>query len=185
MGGKPENLVLTPKHPLTMARTKQTARKSTGGKKPREQLATKASKAAHAKSGSKKPYRYRPGTVAIQEMKRLQSTTAKLVPRAPFVRLIREEQLNYLRDVRGTAASDDALIEMAEDYLVGLMDHSCLLAIHRKKKTIYPKDMVLAMKIRGETRWPVAYLTKRRLEEIDKENAKLAQTARRIRGERS
>ncbi|EPB79178.1 hypothetical protein ANCCEY_01705 [Ancylostoma ceylanicum] len=51
-----------------MARTKQTARKSTGGKAPRKQLATKAArKSAPATGGVKKPHRYRPGTVALQE----------------------------------------------------------------------------------------------------------------------
>jgi hypothetical protein len=50
----------------TMARTKQTARKSTGGKAPRKQLATKAArKSAPATGGVKKPHRYRPGTVAV------------------------------------------------------------------------------------------------------------------------
>jgi len=45
-----------------MARTKQTARKSTGGKAPRKQLATKAArKSAPATGGVKKPHRYRPG----------------------------------------------------------------------------------------------------------------------------
>ena len=47
-----------------MARTKQTARKSTGGKAPRKQLATKAArKSAPTAGGVKKPHRYRPGTV--------------------------------------------------------------------------------------------------------------------------
>ena len=44
-----------------MARTKQTARKSTGGKAPRKQLATKAArKSAPATGGVKKPHRYHP-----------------------------------------------------------------------------------------------------------------------------
>ena len=53
-----------------MARTKQTARFSTGGKAPRKQLATKASrKAAPSRGGIKKPHRYRPGTVALREIR--------------------------------------------------------------------------------------------------------------------
>ena len=55
-----------------MARTKQTARKSTGGKAPRKQLATKAArKSAPSTGGVKKPHRYRPGTVALREIRRL------------------------------------------------------------------------------------------------------------------
>ena len=53
-----------------MARTKQTARKSTGGKAPRKQLATKAArKSAPTTGGVKKPHRYRPGTVALREIR--------------------------------------------------------------------------------------------------------------------
>ena len=56
-----------------MARTKQTARKSTGGKAPRKQLATKAArKSAPASGGVKKPHRYRPGTVALREIRKYQ-----------------------------------------------------------------------------------------------------------------
>ena len=58
-----------------MARTKQTARKSTGGKAPRKQLATKAARKATApqSGGVKKPHRYRPGTVALREIRRVSS----------------------------------------------------------------------------------------------------------------
>ena len=51
------------------ARTKQTARKSTGGKAPRKALATKAvRKSAPPSGGVKKPHRYRPGTVVLRSV---------------------------------------------------------------------------------------------------------------------
>lgn len=70
-----------------MARTKQTARKSTGGKAPRKQLATKASKksAPVAVGGVKKPHRYRPGTVALREIRRYQKSTELLIRKLPSV----------------------------------------------------------------------------------------------------
>ena len=69
-----------------MARTKQTARKSTGGKAPRKQLATKAArKSAPATGGVKKPHRYRPGTVALREIRRYQKSTELLVRKLPFM----------------------------------------------------------------------------------------------------
>ena len=56
---------------LTMARTKQTARKNTGAKAPRKHLANKAArKTAPASGGVKKPHRYRPGTVALREIRK-------------------------------------------------------------------------------------------------------------------
>ncbi|RTG82955.1 histone H3 [Schistosoma bovis] len=61
-----------------MARTKQTAHKSTGGKAPRKQLATKAArKSVPATGGVKKPHRYRPGTITLREIRRLRFLETK------------------------------------------------------------------------------------------------------------
>ena len=76
---------------ISMACTKQTARKSTGGKAPRKALATKAArKSAPATGGVKKPHRYRPGTVALREIRRYQKSTELLLRKLPFQRLVRE-----------------------------------------------------------------------------------------------
>ncbi|KFK24315.1 hypothetical protein AALP_AAs45058U000100, partial [Arabis alpina] len=78
-------VVSRPEHSIAMARTKQTARKSTGGKAPRKQLATKAArKSAPATGGVKKPHRYRPGTVALREIRRYQKSTELLIRKLPF-----------------------------------------------------------------------------------------------------
>ena len=75
----------------SMARTKQTARKSTGGKAPRKQLATKAArKSAPSTGGVKKPHRYKPGTVALREIRRYQKSTELLIRKLPFQRLVHE-----------------------------------------------------------------------------------------------
>uniref|UniRef100_A0A3B3QDW6 Uncharacterized protein n=1 Tax=Paramormyrops kingsleyae TaxID=1676925 RepID=A0A3B3QDW6_9TELE len=58
---------------------------STGGKAPRKQLATKAArKSAPATGGVKKPHRYRPGTVALREIRRYQKSTELLIRKLPF-----------------------------------------------------------------------------------------------------
>uniref|UniRef100_A0A8C3IB82 Histone H3 n=1 Tax=Chrysemys picta bellii TaxID=8478 RepID=A0A8C3IB82_CHRPI len=83
-----------------MARTKQTARKSTGGKAPRKQLATKAArKSAPATGGVKKPHRYRPGTVALREIRRYQKSTELLIRKLPFQRLVREIAQDFKTDL--------------------------------------------------------------------------------------
>jgi hypothetical protein len=84
-----------------MARTKQTARKSTGGKAPRKQLATKAArKSAPSTGGVKKPHRYRPGTVALREIRRYQKSTELLIRKLPFQRLVREIAQDFKADLR-------------------------------------------------------------------------------------
>ncbi|XP_035784331.1 uncharacterized protein LOC118462625 [Anopheles albimanus] len=140
------------RHPeARMARTKQTARKSTGGKAPRKQLATKAArKSAPATGGVKKPHRYRPGTVALREIRRYQKSTELLIRKLPFQRLVREIAQDFKTDLRFQSSAVMALQEASEAYLVGLFEDTNLCAIHAKRVTIMPKDIQLARRIRGE-----------------------------------
>ena len=134
-----------------MARTKQTARKSTGGKAPRKQLATKAArKSAPATGGVKKPHRYRPGTVALREIRRYQKSTELLIRKLPFQRLVREIAQDFKTDLHFQSSAVLALQEASEAYLVGLFEDTNLCAIHAKRVTIMPKDIQLARRIRGE-----------------------------------
>ncbi|KAL3802215.1 hypothetical protein HJC23_001759 [Cyclotella cryptica] len=203
-----------------MARTKQTARKSTGGKAPRKQvrpyerlqeaptiqlfhcksdvsllprdsvtfkfsmltcsaqflfvnehqdsttipecyrineslsngsLATKAArKSAPTAGGVKKPHRYRPGTVALREIRKYQKSTDLLIRKAPFQRLVREIAQDFKTDLRFQSTAVLALQEASEAYLVGLFEDTNLCAIHAKRVTIMPKDIQLARRIRGE-----------------------------------
>ena len=134
-----------------MVRTKQTARKSTGGKAPRKQLATKAArKSGPATGGVKKPHRYRPGTVALREIRNYQKSTELLIRRKPFQRLVREVAQDYKTDLRFQGAGILALQESAESYLVGLFEDTNLCAIHANRTTIKTKDIQLARRIRGE-----------------------------------
>ncbi|KAF5806821.1 putative transcription factor Hap3/NF-YB family [Helianthus annuus] len=86
-----------------MARTKQTARKFTGGKAPRKQLATKAArKSAPTTGGVKKPHRFRPGTVALREIKKYQKSNELLIRKLPFQRFVREIAQDFKTDLRPT-----------------------------------------------------------------------------------
>jgi histone H3 len=75
-----------------MARTKQTARKSTGDKAPRLPLATKGARAAakKAKIAVRKPYCWCPGTVALRKIRKFQKNTDLLIRKTPFQCLVRE-----------------------------------------------------------------------------------------------
>ena len=142
-----------------MARTKQTARKSTGGKAPRKELATLASRNNFSPSTSSQknyfggrlrtPHRFRPGTVALREIRKYQKSTELLIRKLPFQRLVREIAQDYKCDLRFQCTALLALQEAAEAYLVGLMEDTQLCAIHAKRITIMPKDMQLARRIRG------------------------------------
>lgn len=141
-----------------MARTKQTARHSTGGKAPRKDLALRAArntyyaaarKNAENFNGVKKPHRYRPGTVALREIRRFQKSCELLIRKLPFQRLVREISQDFNTELRFQSHAILALQEAAEAYLVGLFTDTNLCAIHAKRVTIQPKDMQLARRIRG------------------------------------
>ena len=133
-----------------MARTKQTARKSTGGKAPRS-LATKAArKTIPAAGGVKKPKRYRPGTVALREIRKYQKSTDLLIKKLPFQRLVREIAQDINDQIRFQSTAILALQEASEAYLTGLFEDTNLCALHAKRVTISPKDLQLARRIRGE-----------------------------------
>ena len=140
-----------------MARTKQTARKSgtnktLSGKVPKKRPSNKAAKktAPHSVVGVKKPHRFKPGTVALREIRKFQKSTELLIRKLPFQRLIREIASDYKTDLRFQSSAVLALQEASEAYLVGLFEDTNLCAIHAKRVTIMPKDMQLARRIRGD-----------------------------------
>ena len=145
-----------------MARTKQTARKNRnkttkGTKAPRDvgrhQSVPKASRRNTAIGGKqviKQPHRYRPGTVALREIRRFQKSTDLLIRKLPFQRLVREIAMEYKSDLRFQSQAILALQEATEAYMVSLFEDTNLCAIHAKRVTIMPKDLHLARRIRGE-----------------------------------
>ena len=138
-----------------MARTKQTARKQTNGalKAPRKQvtgISKAARKTAPPRTTMKKVHRYRPGTVALREIRKFQKSTELLIRKLPFQRIVREIAQEFKSDLRFQSQAILALQEASEAYLVGLFEDTNLCAIHAKRVTIMPKDMMLAKRIRGE-----------------------------------
>ena len=138
-----------------MARTKQTARKNTGAKAPRKNLGNKAARKTSAgplatKAAVKRPHRFKPGTVALREIRKFQKSTDLLIRKLPFQRLVREIAQDYKADLRFQSQAVLALQEAAEAYMVSLFEDTNLCAIHAKRVTIMPKDIQLARRIRGE-----------------------------------
>lgn len=130
-----------------------------GTKKPRKQLAPKKLKTSDKnpkilEAGAakvSKQHRFKPGTVALREIRKYQKSTDFLIKRAPFRRLVREiSQHVGIRDLRFQSNAVDALQEASEAYLVGLFEDVNLCAMHAKRITIQPKDIHLARRIRGE-----------------------------------
>ena len=131
-----------------MARTKQVAQKrvTVPCKKRGKKLPTTA---------IIQKRRFRPGTVALREIRKYQKSTELLIRKLPFRRLVQEVcqditgQLKCEGGFRFAASAVAALHEAAESYLVNLFEDTNLCAIHAKRVTITPKDMRLALRLRG------------------------------------
>ena len=143
------NISLTSHTLHSMARTKQTAKKSTGGKAPRKQLATKAARKIQPVEVPRKAHRYRPGTVALREIRKLQKTTDLLVCKLPFQRVVREIAHEIKPETRFKEQSLLALHEASEAFLIELFEDAQLAAIHAKRVTILPRDIQLAVRLNG------------------------------------
>ena len=131
-----------------MARIKSPAHKHTPYLHPIKRAGVR--KSGPVSGGVKRPHRFRPGTVALREIRRFQRTTELLIKKMPFQRLVRGIASRIKTDLRFQSSALGALQEAAEAYLVELFEDTNLAAIHAKRVTIMPKDMQLARRIRGE-----------------------------------
>jgi histone H3 len=127
-----------------MARTKR--------KDPKRRVQSGIVSESAQPTGTKnKKHRYRPGTVARREIRKLQRSTDLLINMRPFQRLVKEIAETCKAGIRFRSTAVEALQEATEAYLVGLFKDTNMCAIHANRATILPKDMLLARRVRGDT----------------------------------
>ncbi|MFS8009295.1 putative transcription factor Hap3/NF-YB family [Helianthus anomalus] len=139
-----------------MARTKQPAKRSWGTRRDsRASASTSTPRKSPRKEpessgggGKKKTHRFKPGTQALREIRKLQKGVDLIIPAAPFIRTVREIS-NYMSPeiTRWQAEALQALQEAAEDYIIQLFEDSMLCAIHAKRVTLMKKDWELARRL--------------------------------------
>jgi len=152
-----------------MARTKQEAKRyaPTGGKAPRKHIAIKKRPAQVSRAGAaaikknvkapapvggiRKPHRFRPGTVALREIRKYQKSSELLLRKAPFTRLVREimdDVRMHDEPLRLQVTARDALQEAAEAFLVNFFEDTNEAAIMCKNVTIFPRHMQFIARLR-------------------------------------
>ena len=109
---------------------------------------TNARKKTPVTGGVKKPHRYRPGIVALREIRKYQKSTDLLIRKMPFCRIVKEIMFEWLNvRYRIQAAAMLALQEATEAYIVGVLADANLCCIHRKRVTINEHDIRLAIRL--------------------------------------
>ncbi|KAK0457834.1 histone 3 [Desarmillaria tabescens] len=146
-----------------MARTKNCAIKSTGGKTtkkpvftnnnplplPPRQLAVKTPQMpAHKRL---RRHRFRPGTVVLRDIRKYQNSTNLLIRKLPFQRLVREiaQGIQLFPLLRFQTSAVLALQEAAEEYLVSILKDANAACLHAKRVTLMARDVALVRKVRG------------------------------------
>ena len=105
-------------------------------------------KFVRSSEGVKKKRRNKPGTVALREIRKYQKSTALLIKKTPFKRLVRQiTQEGLKREVMFKKEAIAALHECAEDYLTDIMKQGMEFVVHAKRKTIQPEDIKLAQTV--------------------------------------
>lgn len=110
----------------------------------------KTIKSVNQKQSIKPKYRYRPGTVALREIRKYQKSDKLLLKTRPFIRLVKEITAVINGNIRYQSSAIRALQEATEAYMTGVFEATTLCAIHARRTTIMVKDMQLARRIRGE-----------------------------------
>jgi histone H3 len=145
-----KRLPVPPTEHRSMARTVGAAKRK--GKNPKNsQTQVTKNKRKIAIGGVKKPHRFRPGTVALREIRKFQKSGELLIRKLPFQRLVKEIAFDNttIEGLRFQANAVQAIQEASEAYLVGLFEDANFAAIHAKRMTIMPKDIALVRRLRG------------------------------------
>jgi histone H3 len=99
----------------------------------------------------RKPHRFRPGTVALRNIRKQQKNSDCLaIPKTNFERLVREVTQDFKTDCRFGDGVIELLQLVIEEYMVKLAEYATDLAIHAKRESVSPKDFKLVLKIKGE-----------------------------------
>lgn len=132
-------------------RSRKQPRPSRGHKKAGKQpRAHKAPRSHGAGREAQKTHRFRPGTVALREIRKYQKSFELLIPRASFRRLVVSVVEERKTDLRLQQSCCEALQQAAEAFLVDLFGDANMCALHAKRVTLMPKDIQLARRIRGD-----------------------------------
>ena len=102
---------------------------------------------ASSTDGAKKQHRYKPGTVALREIRKEQKSTELLIRKEPFSRLVRELSQDFMTDVSFKPEAVKLLQEAAEEYLKKLFKDTT--DSPAEAVVLVPKDIKLARRMRG------------------------------------
>lgn len=128
-----------------MARVKQLEIKN-GGKRPAKTVFKNSSKQVTSSLSQGRP-KFSPGAIALREIRKYQKTSDLLIRKRPFQRLVRQ-LVSFNTEQRFQSAALVIFQEAAENFLTCLLEDAYRCAVHAKRVTLLPRDIILIYKIK-------------------------------------
>jgi len=116
---------------------------------PTKRTTKSSSTTSTTSGGGRRQHRFRPGELALQQIRKFQQSTNLVLRKLPFRRLAKEISEDFRPGTRWSVDAMEGLQEATEAFLVRILADSNLCAIHAKRVTIMPRDMHLAVRIGG------------------------------------
>jgi histone H3 len=129
---------------------KETSRKSLKSTKPSKEPKVRVSTQQTTELVVKKTHRWRPGTVALREIRKYQSTTNTLISKASFRRLVHGIATSLKTTIRMRASALEALQEAAEAHMIEFIADANRCTSHGRRSTLYSSDTKLVLQLRGD-----------------------------------
>jgi histone H3/H4 len=101
---------------------------------------------------TKKSHRFKPGTVAMMDIKHQQKhSDTFFIPKTNFRRLTREIGQDFFDDLKYSKGFMEMFQLVIENYMIDLVGKAYMCSRFAKRKSIFPKDIYLVRSILGET----------------------------------
>jgi histone H3/H4 len=152
--------------------------------RPKKRKAPSAPAAEGTEPATKRPHRFRPGTVALRNIKKQQRSVDLQIQRAPFVRACREIIEKEFKQTTGSAKDS---VRFSANFLTPFQSYvegkvvewfhaANMLAIHSQRQTLQPKDLDLVFSM-GAAREDVQGAAQEELKVSDEGIRRLSQRA--------
>ncbi|TQN63582.1 histone H3.3 [Colletotrichum shisoi] len=135
-----------PRLPSPPIKATKTAVRTGKGKAPQGR-AKKAPKKSNIIVRKTKKRRFRPGTKALREIKKLQKEVKLAIPKRAFSRVVREVAFSISPSLQFQSIALEALQEAAEAFLISVLENANLCAIHARRVTLQKKDVDLVREL--------------------------------------
>lgn len=131
-----------------MARTKADSQTKSSSQSSKSVKSKSASKSGQVEQKERKPVRYRPGTVALRNIRKYQKNYDPLLSKAPFRRLVRQYAQEMRPDLKFSENAMTSLQELSENHLQRMISQAYVITLGNDRIKLRANDLEMVQRIR-------------------------------------